>query len=346
MTTDDLARYRPVARPPTHVSYRGYDVYGMGPPSSGGSTVGEALNILAGFGLSGSDRALGLHRYLEASRLAFADRNRWVGDPAQVQVPLDGLLSSGFAAERRCLIGPTAQASPVLPGDPSPPYSVTCPGSRGSAAAAPQGGGSTNHSTVIDRVGNVVSYTSSLGDLGGSAIAVPGYGFLLNDHLNEFDATPLLPGQPDPDLPAPGKRPRSSAAPTIVLRGGRPLLAVGSLGGAAIITTVLQILINRIDFGMTLPQALAVPRASQQNLPATEAEPAFIVANPQLTRRFAQTLTPTDFIGAATAASFLADGHLQAVGEPERLGGGDAEVVCPDRRTRNGVRRGICVTRR
>jgi gamma-glutamyltranspeptidase/glutathione hydrolase len=199
---------------------------------------------------------------------------------------------------------------------------------------------------VIDRVGNVVSYTSSLGDLGGSAIAVPGYGFLLNDHLNEFDATPLLPGQPDPDLPAPGKRPRSSAAPTIVLRGGRPLLAVGSLGGAAIITTVLQILINRIDFGMTLPQALAVPRASQQNLPATEAEPAFIVANPQLTRRFAQTLTPTDFIGAATAASFLADGHLQAVAEPQRLGGGDAEVVCPDRRTRNGVRRGICVTRR
>ena len=108
MTTADLARYTAPPRQPTHVTYRGYDVYGMAPPSSGGSTVGEALNILEGFDMRTADRALALHRYLEASKLAFADRNRWVGDPGFVDVPLSGLLSKDFAAERRCRIGPTA----------------------------------------------------------------------------------------------------------------------------------------------------------------------------------------------------------------------------------------------
>src|SRR5881394_3341243 len=123
MTTGDLARYTAPLRAPTHVTYHGYDVYGMGPPSSGGSTVGEALNILEGFDMSTPDRALALHRYLEASKLAFADRNRWVGDPDFVSVPLDGLLSKGFAAERRCLIGAHALTTPVAPGSPFPPFS-------------------------------------------------------------------------------------------------------------------------------------------------------------------------------------------------------------------------------
>src|ERR671935_399099 len=118
MSAADLSSYVAKLRDPTHVNYRGYDVYGMAPPSSGGSTVGEALNILEGFDLSGADRALALHRYLEASKLAFADRNRWVGDPDFVSVPLDGLLSKGFAAERRCLIGSRALPTPQPPGDP------------------------------------------------------------------------------------------------------------------------------------------------------------------------------------------------------------------------------------
>src|SRR4051812_22146742 len=122
MTTDDLRAYTAPLRDPTHVNYRGLDVYGMPPPSSGGSTVGEALNILEGFDMSTSDRALALHQYLESTRLAFADRNRWVGDPDYFDVPLEGLLSKGFAGERRCLIGATAGTSPVAPGDPSPPY--------------------------------------------------------------------------------------------------------------------------------------------------------------------------------------------------------------------------------
>src|SRR5207253_1113976 len=163
-------------------------VYGMGPPSSGGSTVGEALNILEGFPMSTPDRLLALHRYLEASKLAFADRNRFVGDPDFVSVPLTGLLSKDFAAERRCLIGPPA------------------------------------------------------------------------------------PTTPDPNLPAGGKRPRSSMSPTIVLSGGRPLLGVGSPGGSTIITTVLQILLDRLDFGMSLPDAIAAARASQRNTSTTQAE--------------------------------------------------------------------------
>ena len=329
MTADDVAGYTAPLRAPTHVDYRGYDVYSMAPPSSGGSTVGEALNILEGFDLSGPDRALALHRYIESSRLAFADRNRWVGDPAYSDVPLDGLLSKGFAAERRCLIGPTAAASPVPPGDPHPPYDTTC-SSGGSPTSAGREGTSTNHLVVVDRQGNVVSYTTTIEQIAGSAIAVPRYGFLLNNELTDFNAAPSSSGTPDPNLPAGGKRPRSSMSPTIVLRDGRPFLALGSPGGATIITTVLQILLDRVDFGLSLPQAIAAPRASNLNSATTQAEPAFLALyGGELTSRFGQSFVSTPEIGAATGIELLPDGQLQAAAEPSRRGGGDAEVVCP-----------------
>jgi gamma-glutamyltranspeptidase/glutathione hydrolase len=329
MTTSDLANYTALLREPTHVGYRGYDVYGMGPPSSGGSTVGEALNILEGFDMSGSDRALALHRYLEASKLAFADRNRWVGDPGYVSVPLAGLLSKGFAAERRCLIGPTALPVPVAPGDPTASSFSGC-GSTAAAVGAAQEGTSTNHLTVIDRDGNVVSWTSTIEQIAGSAIAVPHYGFLLNNELTDFDPAPATPGVPDPNLPAGGKRPRSSMSPTIVLHGGAPLLAVGSPGGSTIITTVLQILLNRLDFGMSLPDAIAAPRASQRNGP-TQAEPAFVSQYGSALAPFGQTFMPTPEIGAATGVEILPDGRLEAAAEPVRRGGGAAAVVSPSR---------------
>ena len=329
MTADDVAGYTAPLRAPTHVDYRGYDVYSMAPPSSGGSTVGEALNILEGFDLSGPDRALALHRYIESSRLAFADRNRWVGDPAYSDVPLDGLLSKGFAAERRCLIGPTAAASPVPPGDPHPPYDTTC-SSGGSPTSAGREGTSTNHLVVVDRQGNVVSYTTTIEQIAGSAIAVPRYGFLLNNELTDFNAAPSSSGTPDPNLPAGGKRPRSSMSPTIVLRDGRPFLALGSPGGATIITTVLQILLDRVDFGLSLPQAIAAPRASNLNSATTQAEPTFLsLYGGELTSRFGQSFTSTPEIGAATGIELLPNGQLQAAAEPSRRGGGDAEVVCP-----------------
>jgi gamma-glutamyltranspeptidase/glutathione hydrolase len=330
MTQSDLTAYSAPEREPTHVQYRGLDVYGMGPPSSGGSTVGESLNILGGFDLSGHDRALALHRYLESSRLSFADRNRWLGDADFVTVPLQGLLSFGFADERRCLIGSTALTSPVPPGSPFPPFSPTCPASSAASASSAEDPGSTNHLTVADRWGNVVSYTNTIEQIGGSAIAVPGWGFLLNNELTDFDPAPLFASVPDPNLPAGGKRPRSSMSPTIVLRGGQPLLAVGSPGGSTIITTVLQILVNRLDFGMSLPEAIAAPRASQRNTALTDAEPGFLALYGQeLQARFGQRFNPTDVIGAATGIEFLPDGQLEAAAEPVRRGGGDAEVVSP-----------------
>jgi gamma-glutamyltranspeptidase/glutathione hydrolase len=329
MTTGDLANYTAPLRDPTHVTYRGYDVYGMGPPSSGGSTVGEALNILEGFGMSSSDRALALHRYLEASKLSFADRNRWVGDPAYFPVPLAGLLSKDYAAERRCLIGPTALPVPVQPGDPTKSTFSGC-GSPVAAVTAGPEGTSTNHLTVVDRDGNVVAWTSTIEQIAGSAIAVPHYGFLLNNELTDFDPVPLAAGVPDPNLPAGGKRPRSSMAPTIVLHGGAPLLAVGSPGGATIITTVLQILLDRFDFGMSLPAAIAAPRASQRN-GATQAEPAFIAQYGGALAPFGQALTSTPEIGAATGIELLPDGRLEAAAEPVRRGGGAAAVVSPSR---------------
>ena len=329
MTTGDLSSYTAPLRTPTRVTYRGYDVYGMPPPSSGGSTVGEALNILEGFDMSTPDRALALHRYLEASKISFADRNRWVGDPAFVSVPLDGLLSKDFAGERRCLIGATALPVPVAPGDPFPPFSP-CSTATESVPESAQGT-STNHLTVVDRYGNVVAYTSTIEQIAGSAIAVPGYGFLLNNELTDFDPAPPSPGAPDPNLPAGGKRPRSSMAPTIVLHDGQPFLGVGSPGGSTIITTVLQILLDRLDFGMTLPDAIAAPRASQRNTSTTSAEPAFIsqYGTELLTRFHQQPFAATAEIGAATGIEVLPDGRLEAAAEPVRRGGGAAGVVCP-----------------
>jgi gamma-glutamyltranspeptidase/glutathione hydrolase len=331
MTTDDLASYTAPLRDPTHVDYRGYDVYGMGPPSSGGSTVGEALNILEGFDLSTPDRALALHRYLEASKLAYADRNRFIGDPSFVDVPLAELLSKGFAGERRCLIGPTALPTPVAPGDPTPPYS-SCDAAASTPVADSPEGTSTNHLTVADSEGNVVSYTNTIEQIAGSAIAVPGYGFLLNNELTDFDPVPASANLPDPNLPAGGKRPRSSMAPTIVLHDGRPFLGLGSPGGSMIITTVLQTLLNRLDFGMSLPDAIAAPRASQRNSTPTNAEPGFVAQyGDELTSRFGQTIASTGSteIGAVTGVEFLSNGKLEAAAEPVRRGGGAAAVVTP-----------------
>jgi gamma-glutamyltranspeptidase / glutathione hydrolase len=331
MTRSDLAAYTAPQQAPTTIDYRGYQIDGMGPPSSGGSTVGEALNILAGYHLGGRDRGLALFRYLEASRLSFADRNRYLGDANFGDVPLRGLLSPAYAATRRCLIGTTALTSPVPPGNPYPPFGSACGDTAASGGAGGDEGISTNHITVADRFGNVVSYTNTIEQIAGSAIAVPGYGFLLNNELTDFDAAPVYPGQPDPNLPAGNKRPRSSMSPTIVLHDGRPVLAVGSPGGSTIITTVLQILVDYVDFHMSLPDAIAAPRASQRDAPTTQAEPDFIAAYGQeLQSRFGEAFTSSSLIGAATGIRILPDGLFQAVAEPVREGGGAAAVVRPE----------------
>ena len=331
MEQRDLARYRALLRSPAVTDYRGLTVAGMAPPSSGGSTVGEALNILERSDLTALDRSEALHRYLEATALAFADRNRYVGDPAFVDVPLTELLSQGFADERGCLIGPSAAAKPVPPGSPDGAY-APCAAALAGANRSDDQGRSTTHLTTWDRWGNVVSYTLTIEQTGGSGIVVPNRGFLLNNELTDFNVTPTQgPGVPDPNLPAPGKRPRSSMSPTIVLDDGVPVLAIGSPGGSMIITTVTQTLLNRLDFGMPLLDAVAAPRASQRNTPAVSAEPAFITRwEPALTAR-GHSFASVAEIGAVTAIERRDDGRLVAVAEPVRRGGGDAGTVWPRR---------------
>jgi gamma-glutamyltranspeptidase/glutathione hydrolase len=341
LTTYDLRRYTAPYQPPTRVDYRGFAVYGMGPPSSGGSTVGEALNILERFNLAAMNRAQAFHHYLEASRLAFADRAQYVGDPAFVRVPLRQLLSDGFARERACLIRPhQALPSPQPPGSPDGDYAGCRRASR-AGAVTEQRLGSTTHLTVADRWGNVVSYTLTIEQTGGSGITVPGRGFLLNNELTDFNFTAAVPN--DPNLPAPFKRPRSSMSPTIVFRAGAPYVALGSPGGSTIITTVLQILVEELDLGRSLPEAIAAPRASQRNSDPGVAEPAFLQSalGQRLQNRFGQQLVevtpPPTFdakffdpeIGAATGIRFFRRGVLQAAAEPTRRGGGAALVVNP-----------------
>ena len=309
MTTQDLAAYHAIVRDPTHVSYRGNDVYSMGPPSSGGSTVGEALNILAGYDLGSMSRSDALYLYLEASKLAYADRNQYLGDPDFVNVPLAGLLSTGYAAQRRALIGPTALAVPVGFGDPTPFNPAA----------------STTHLVVSDRLGNVVSYTFTIEQIGGSGMVVPGKGFLLNNELTDFN---FVPGTAN--SPAGGKRPRSSMSPTIVLRDGKPFLSLGSPGGATIITTVLQLLLERLDLHHTLPEAIAVNRLSQRNSSTTQAEPGFFGTSEMAALQArGEAFSSTPEIGAATGIEFLSDGEVLAAAEPVRRGGGSAMVEQP-----------------
>jgi gamma-glutamyltranspeptidase/glutathione hydrolase len=323
MTMRDVKAYVAPEREPTRVAYRGLDVYSMGPPSSGGSTVGEALNILEGFDLDPADRTQALHLYLEASRFSFADRNAYLADADFFDVPLTGLLSNGFAAERRALIDPQhAATSPVPPGDPYP-YNA-----GGVAAATATQTQTTTHLTVSDRAGNVVAYTFTIESTGGNGVVVPGWGFLLNNELTDFNFDSLT----HPNRVEGGKRPRSSMSPTIVLDDGQPLLALGSPGGSTIITVVLQILIDRLDLGATLPQAIAAPRASQRNTATTLAEPAF-VGSPEgqaLAAQYGHRFSTTSEIGAATGIELLADGRVLAAAEPVRRGGGSAMVEQPE----------------
>jgi gamma-glutamyltranspeptidase/glutathione hydrolase len=335
MTEDDLAKYKAIERAPTHINYRGLDVWGMGPPSSGGSTVGEALNILEGFDNLRADRTRAYHLELESSRLAYADRGKYLADPDFVDVPLRGLLSDSFAAERRALIDPAkAKNATVDPGDPTD-------NQAGHVMATTSGDGaegrSTTHLTVADNRGTIVTYTFTIESTGGAGIVVPGYGFLLNNELTDFN----IDAPTTANAPAGGKRPRSSMAPTIVTNGRKPLLALGSPGGATIITTVLQILLERVDLGTSLPDAIAAPRASQRNQPTSEAESGFIgsplgaaLADPasyaQAFRAVSATSVPADEIGAATGIEFGRHG-LVAAAEPKRRGGGAAMVVRPGR---------------
>jgi gamma-glutamyltranspeptidase/glutathione hydrolase len=329
LTTKDLAAYRAKVQAPTKTDYRGLGVYSIAPSSSGGTTVGEALNILERTDLSRASETQYLHHYIEASRIAFADRGRWVGDPAFEDVPTKGLLSQKYADSRACLIKDDAVlTSPLAPGDPRHP--AAC-GTGGTAAPTTYEGENTTHLTTADKWGNVVSYTLTIEQTGGSGITVPGRGFLLNNELTDFSFAPANPAVHDPNLPGPGKRPRSSISPTIVLdKHGRPVVALGSPGGATIITTVLQTLTNFLDRGMPLVDAIAAPRASQRNAAKTELEPGlYDSAERGRLEALGHAFSLNPEIGAATGVQRLPNGTWLAAAEKVRRGGGSAMVVRP-----------------
>ena len=334
MTQADLLNYEVRTRLPLHSTYRGYDLYALGAPSSGGLTVALALNILENFETKKMSRQQVEHLYLEASRLAFADRNAYIGDPEFVDVPVAGLLSKDYSKQRSQQIRldqAASRALAALPGDPyqfqqdpSVPLRPRAHANVGSAVVKEESN-HTTHLTVSDKEGNIVAYTYTIEDWGGNGMVVPGYGFLLNNELSDFDFT-----APHPNIPEAGKRPRSSIAPVIAFKDGKPAFTVGSPGGSTIITTVLQTIVNHIDLNMDMLRALAAPRMSERNAAQTQVEPNFI-GGPQATglARFGHqwNLDKSDAeIGAASAIRFNPDGTVTAISEPARHGIGSALV--------------------
>ncbi len=323
MTLADLDSYNVVVRDPTVTEYRDFTVYGMGPPSSGGLTVGLILNQLEGADVGALPRPAALHRMLEAMRLAYADRGAYMGDSDFVNVPVAGLQTQAFADERAALIKEQATLE-VTAGDPfahqndpSPPLTPPTEDTEGQ---------STTHIVTVDAAGNAVSFTTTIETTGGSGIVVPGRGFLLNNELTDFDSEPGGPNSVEPR-----KRPRSSMSPTIVTRNGDLYLALGSPGGSTIITTVTQTLLNVFDFKMTLPQAISAARLSNRGGDTTSLEtnvspPAGLLT--ALEGR-GQSFEETEELGAATGIMVRPDGTLVAAAEPVRRGGGSARVVTP-----------------
>ncbi|GJJ00465.1 gamma-glutamyltranspeptidase [Duganella rhizosphaerae] len=322
MTMADLANYEARLRQPVHSTYRGYDLYGMPLPSSGGIAIAEALNILEGYDLKTMPKEKAEHLYLEASRLAFADRNAYLADPEFVEAPVAGLLSKDYAARRRELINPNQASVQAPAGDPYPFQNDISVPLRPNANKLLAEGAHTTHLTVSDKDGNIVSYTYTIESWGGSGIVVPGYGFLLNNEMTDFDFS-----GPAPNVPEAGKRPRSSMSPTLAFKNGKPAFSIGSPGGATIITTVLQTIFNYVDLGMSMPEALNAPRLSERNGSATDVEPGFAgSAQAKALEKTGQHWNKPEEIGAANALVFNPDGTITAVSEGHRHGAGSALV--------------------
>src|SRR5581483_3252116 len=253
MTADDLKNYRAVVRKPVRGTYRGYDIVSMPPPSSGGVHLIKMLNILEGFDLAKLAREEALHDMIEAMKRAYADRAVFMGDPDAVNIPVAGMISKKYAASLRARIGARATpSSEIRAGRP-----------------ADFEGRNTTHFSVIDRDGNAVSNTYTLNFSYGLGLVAEGTGVLLNNELDDFTAKPGtanaygLVGY-NANLPGPGKRPLSSMTPTIVLKDGKPFLITGSPGGSRIITAVLQIIIDTIDFHLPIERAVGASRLHHQ----------------------------------------------------------------------------------
>ena len=258
MTTEDLKSYSAMIRTPARGTYRGYDIVSMPLPSSGGVVLLEMLNILEGFPLAEMKQgsAPSLHVLIEAMKRAYADRARYLGDPAFVSAPVAALTSKDYAAKQRASID----------------LDRATPWTDALSALPPREGSNTTHFSVVDGLGNAVSNTYTLNFPYGVGLVAEGTGVLLNNELDDFTAAPGasnafgLVGF-EANLPGPGKRPLSSMSPTIVLKDGKPVLVTGSPGGSRIISTVLQVIVNVLDYGMNVAAAVDAPRLHQQWLP-------------------------------------------------------------------------------
>jgi gamma-glutamyltranspeptidase/glutathione hydrolase len=258
MTAEDLAAYRPEIRAPMHGSYRGYDIVSMPLPSSGGVVLLETLNILEGFPMQDLPQgsAPSLHLLIEAMKRAYADRARYLGDPAFVKAPIATLIAKDYAAKQRAGIDPEHAT----------------PWTDALSATPPREGSNTTHFSVVDEAGNAVSNTYTLNFSYGLGMVAEGTGVLLNNELDDFTAAPGASNAYglvgfEANLPGPGKRPLSSMSPTIVLKDGKPVLVTGSPGGSRIISTVLQVIVNVLDYHMDVATAVAAPRLHHQWLP-------------------------------------------------------------------------------
>ncbi len=341
MSLGDLEHYQATIRQPLIGRYRGWTLAGMPPPSSGGLTTFEILGLLERFPLGDTARGYGfgqpntLHVMIEAMRLAFADRAMWIGDDDAAPVPRQGLLHPAYLASRSALIHANRRMGTPVAGDPrrwdasaSPP-----PKAPVSRPQSPH----TTHFSIVDRWGNVVSYTSTIEFTWGSGITVPGYGFLLNNELTDFNFVPTADAatdNPGANDVAPFKRPRSSMAPTLLFKDGKPVAAFGSPGGSTIINSVLNVTLNLIDHGMSLQQAIDAPRLSVTQAAgrvvceggAPFMQPHFDLVTQDALRKLghiglgeAGTDGCRDTIGSVQAVD-LTDGEYHGAADPRREG--------------------------
>lgn len=287
MTEADLAGYEVAIREPVEGYYRGYRIVSMPPPSSGGLTVIQILKLLERFPMGDKTQEFGfgqtqaMHTFIEASRLAFADRSVWMGDTDIVDdLPVNGLLDDDYVAMRSALIDQSIAAVDVVADDPRPfDDGNDCKGKKGKGKCKDNSklafmtlpdeeGRNTTHFSIVDSDGNIVTCTTTIESGWGTGLMVPGYGFMLNNELTDFNSTPAYNSDPGNFNPGandlePGKRPRSSMAPTMIFDKNKPLAAFGSPGGSSIISTVAQIAINLIDHANTIQEAVDAPRLRQ-----------------------------------------------------------------------------------
>jgi gamma-glutamyltranspeptidase/glutathione hydrolase len=299
ITLEDLRRYEPVERKPLTGSYKGHTILTAPPPSSGGTGLLQIAGILEGSGYekTGAESAESIHFLAEAMRRFYADRSEHMGDPDFFSVPLPGLLDAAYIERRRASIDRTkaTPSSEVRPGTPR----------RGESEE-------TTHFSIVDEQGNAVALTYTLNGSYGSGVTVPGLGFLLNNEMDDFAAKPGTANmfglvQGEGNAIAPGKRPLSSMTPTILVKDGRLYMVIGAPGGGRIITGVTQAILNVIDFGMNMQQAIDAPRFHHQWQPdQLQMEAGFSPDTQALLRAKGHTIAPIGNV--AVVESILVDG--------------------------------------